>query len=131
MLARFAADAVLLVHLAFILFAIFGGLLALSKPRMTWLHLPALAWAIWVIGAHRICPLTDLENRLRMTAGQAGYDGGFIEHYLLPLIYPPGLTVQAQTLIAIGFTVWSLAVYAVVIRRWRRQRAQPGSRDFE
>lgn len=131
MLARFAADAVLLLHLGFILFAIFGGLLALWKPRATWLHLPALAWAVWVIGAHRICPLTYLENRLRTAAGQAGYDGGFIEHYLVPLIYPPGLTVQAQTLIALGFAAWSLAVYAVVVLRWRRQRAQPGSQDFE
>ncbi|WP_293369840.1 DUF2784 domain-containing protein [Nevskia sp.] len=122
MLARFAADAVLLLHLAFILFAVFGGLLVLWRARFAWLHLPALAWAVWVVGAHRECPLTALENHLLAAAGQAGYEGGFIEHYLLPLIYPPGLTAQQQTTIALAFAVWSLAIYALLLRQhWRRR----------
>lgn len=121
--ARLAADAVLLLHLAFVLFAVFGGLWVLRRPRATWLHLPAMAWAIWVVAAHRECPLTTIENRFRHAAGQAGYDGGFIEHYLLPLIYPPGLTAAQQTAVAIAFAVWSLAVYALAIRRHRRRMA--------
>ena len=120
MLARLAADAVLLVHLGFIVFAIFGGLLVIDRPRLAWLHLPAMAWAAWVVAAHQECPLTAIENGFRLAAGQSGYEGGFIEHYLLPLIYPPGLTLAQQTLIAGAFVVWSVAVYAVAYRRQRR-----------
>ena len=122
MLTRLAADAVLLLHLAFIVFAVSGGLWVLRRPRAAWLHLPAMAWATWVVAADRECPLTAIENGLRRTAGQAGYQGGFIEHYLLPLIYPPGLTGPQQTAVAAGFAIWSLAVYALAIRRHRQRR---------
>lgn len=120
MLPRLAADAVLLLHLAFIVFAVFGGLWVLRCPRVAWLHLPAMLWAAWVVAAHRDCPLTAIENGFRHAAGQSGYDGGFIEHYLLPLIYPPGLTPAQQTVIAAVFAIWSVAVYALAYRRRRR-----------
>jgi len=88
MIDRILADLVLLTHLAFIMFVVFGGLLALRWRWMPWLHLPALAWgaAIELFGG--ICPLTPLENALRRSSGEAGYHGGFVEHYLVPLIYP-------------------------------------------
>lgn len=120
MLYRLAADAVLLLHLGFIVFAIFGGLAVIARPRVAWLHLPAMAWATWVVVANQACPLTAIENGFRHSAGQAGYENGFIEHYLLPLIYPPGLTTSQQTAIGIVFAIWSVAVYAIAYRRCRR-----------
>lgn len=87
MLWRMAADALVVVHLSFILFVLLGGLLLLRWPRLLWLHLPAVTWGIVVECLHLGCPLTPWENQLRRMAGQAGYEGGFIEHYLIPLIY--------------------------------------------
>jgi hypothetical protein len=118
---RLAADAVLLLHLGFIAFAVLGGLLALRWRRAPWLHLPAVAWAAWIESSGGLCPLTPLENRLRVLAGQSGYPGGFIEHYLLPWIYPAGLTREVQLVLA-GFVVLvNLAVYAWV---WRRRASR-------
>ena len=118
---RLAADAVRLLHLGFIAFAVLGGLLALRWRRAPWLHLPAVAWAAWIESSGGLCPLTPLENRLRVLAGQSGYPGGFIEHYLLPLIYPAGLTREVQLVLA-GFVVLvNLAVYAWV---WRRRASR-------
>lgn len=97
---RYAADAVLLLHLAFILFALFGAILALRWPRVVWLHLPAALWATGIELAGAVCPLTYLENDLRLRAGQLGYAGGFIEHYLLPVIYPAGLAPAIQYVLA-------------------------------
>lgn len=118
---RLAADAVMLVHLAFVLFVAFGGLLVLRVPVMAFAHVPALAWGIWIEATGRICPLTPLENALRRRAGEAGYDGGFIEQYLHPLIYPPGLTRGAQ--LWLGLTVFLLngLVYGWLLLRWRRE----------
>lgn len=121
MLARMAADAVLLLHLAFIAFAIFGGLLVISRPWLAWLHLPAVFWAGWVVIANYACPLTAIENNLRHAGGQSGYHGGFIEHYLLPLIYPSGLTTTTQTQIGLLFALWNVVVYGTVLRRMRRR----------
>lgn len=120
MAARLAADAVLLVHLAFILFAVFGGVLLLWRRWLAVLHLPALAWGIWIEATHGICPLTRLENHYRALAGDAGYGGGFIEHYLVPMIYPAALTPDDQRNLAIAFALWSVAVYGVVAARCRR-----------
>ena len=88
MLERFAADAVLVGHLLFIAFVLLGALLALRWRWMAWLHVPALAWAVFVEVTGRVCPLTPLENALRIRAGEAGYAGGFVEHYLLGIVYP-------------------------------------------
>jgi len=100
MLYRLLADAVLLAHLAFILFVVLGGLLVLRRPRAAWLHLPAACWGVLIEYAGWICPLTPLENALRERGGLAGYPGGFIEHYLTALIYPAGLTRGMQ--VALG-----------------------------
>ena len=120
MIHRVAADAVLLLHLGFILFVLLGGLLAVRWRWAPWLHLPAAAWGVYVELSGGLCPLTPLENRLRSAAGEAGYTGGFIEHYLLALIYPAGLTHEIQyVLAAIVVGVNGLA-YAWVWRRRRR-----------
>ena len=87
MLLRLAADAVLVFHLAFIVFALLGGLLAIRWRWMVWLHLPAAGWGFFVEVTGRICPLTPLENMLREQAGSSGFSGGFVAHYLVPLIY--------------------------------------------
>lgn len=121
MLWRIAADALVLVHLSFILFVLLGGLLLLRWPRLIWLHLPAVAWGIVVECLHLGCPLTPWENQLRQMAGQVGYDGGFIEHYLIPLIYPAGLTPQIQIGLGAIVVLVNLAVYTWLIWRWRNK----------
>lgn len=122
--AAIAADAVLLLHLAFIVFAALGALLVLWRARWAWLHLPALAWAVWIVATHGICPLTPLENALRRAAGESGYAGGFIDHYLMPLIYPPGLTPQHQNWLAITLAAVNLLLYGFALLR-RRSRTPP------
>lgn len=120
MLPRLAADALVLLHLAFILLVLFGGLLVLKWRPALFIHLPAMAWGLAVECLHLGCPLTGWENRLRAAAGQAGYPGGFIEHYLWPLIYPAGLTPQIQLLLGMFVLLLNLAVYGYVAWRWRR-----------
>jgi hypothetical protein len=115
---RLAADAVLAAHLAFVLFVVGGGLLVLRQPRFAWMHLPAVAWAAFVEFSGRICPLTPLEVSLRRAAGEAGYSGDFVEHYMLALIYPDGLTRDLQLLIGTVVLLINLAVYLVL---WRRR----------
>jgi hypothetical protein len=119
MLAALAADGVVVLHFAFILFVVAGGLLVLRWPRLAWLHLPVVAWGAGIEFVGWICPLTPLENRLRRAAGEAGYAQGFIEHYLLPLIYPAGLTREIQ--IALGLFVLGVnaLVYGYLWWRWR------------
>lgn len=118
-----AATAVLVVHLAFIVFVLFGGLLAAWRRWMAALHLPAAAWGFLVEATGAACPLTSWENGLRERAGMARYDGDFIEHFLLALIYPEGLTRNLQFALAGGVVVFNLLVYAWVFRR-RRARAR-------
>ncbi|MBM7059685.1 DUF2784 domain-containing protein [Pseudomonas sp. UL073] len=116
---RLLADGVVLVHGLFILFVLAGGLLVLRWRRLAWLHLPAVAWGMLVELMHWRCPLTPLENRLRLAAGEAGYPGGFVEQYLIPLIYPAGLTVQIQLWLGLVVVLVNAAVYLFVLRRWR------------
>jgi len=120
MLDRIAADTLVLLHLAFILLVLFGGLLILKWRKAIYLHLPAAVWGVAVECLHLGCPLTDWENRLRVGAGQAGYQGGFVEHYIWPLIYPAGLTPQIQVALGAVVLLLNLGIYAWVIRRWRR-----------
>ena len=122
MIPRLAADAVLVVHLAFIVFVLVGGLLVLHRPIFAAMHLPAAGWAVFAELSGTICPLTPLENSLRRSAGAAGYEGGFIEHYLVPLIYPSGLTPRIQILLGLVVLAVNLAVYALAWQRWRRGR---------
>ena len=122
MLWRMAADALVLVHLGFILFVLLGGLLLLRWPRLFWLHLPAVVWGIVVECLHLGCPLTPWENQMRRMAGQAGYEGGFIEHYIWPIIYPAGLTPGIQLWLGSLVLVINLSVYGYLARRWSRTR---------
>ncbi|HEX5056568.1 MAG TPA: DUF2784 domain-containing protein [Gammaproteobacteria bacterium] len=116
MIYRLLADIVVVIHLLFILFVLFGGLLGLWRARLLWLHLPAFAWGLIVEFAGLICPLTPLENRLRYLGGEQGYSGGFIEHYLEPMIYPPGLTPGIQVVLGIFILLVNIAAYSTV---WR------------
>ena len=111
------ADLTVLVHAAFILFAVCGGLLVLRWPRTAWLHVPAVLWAAFIEFSGRICPLTPLENHYRELAGESGYSGGFIEHYVLPVIYPAGLTRDIQLWLGLGVLVVNIVAYGIVIRR--------------
>ncbi len=119
-MAAWLADLVVVAHGLFILFVVAGGLLVLRWPRVAWLHLPAAAWGVLIEWFGWICPLTPLENTLRKAAGQAGYSGGFVERYLLPLIYPPGLTPAVQLWLGLVVLVVNVAIYALW---WRRRRA--------
>lgn len=116
---RILADLVLLVHGLFVAFVVLGGLLALWKPRIAYWHLPALAWGALVIGMGWICPLTPLEVWLRERAGQDGYAGGFIEHYVVGIIYPEGITRTTQMVLAAVLIVGNIVVYTL----WARRRA--------
>lgn len=119
---RLAADGVLLLHLAFIVFALLGAALAVRWPKILFLHLPAAAWGFFVELSGRVCPLTTLENQLRLRAGQSGYTESFIEHYLLPLIYPIGLTRDVQLALAGVVVAVNLAIYGWLFFRWRKRR---------
>jgi hypothetical protein len=120
-LPRFLADAVVLVHLAFILFVAAGGLLVLRWPRLAWVHVPAVVWGALIELAGWICPLTPLENRLRAAAGDAAYAGGFIDRYIMPIVYPDGLTRGMQLALGIAVIAVNLLIYGrLVIRRKRR-----------
>jgi hypothetical protein len=120
MLYRLAADALVAFHAGFVLFVAFGGLLALRDRRFAWLHLPAAAWGAGIELAGGVCPLTPLENRLRQLGGEAGYAGGFVERYLLPALYPAGLTRRIEIGLGIAVLAGNALIYAVVIRRMRR-----------
>lgn len=117
MIYRLLADVVVVAHLLFVAFAIFGGLLLLRWRRCAWLHVPAAAWAVVVELAGWVCPLTPLEIWLRVRAGGTGYVGGFIEHYAVAILYPPGLTRGVQIALGLGLLVGNAAIYAWVLRR--------------
>jgi hypothetical protein len=116
------ADAVLVLHLAFILFVLFGSLLALRWRRIAWVHLPAALWGAVVEFTGWICPLTPLENRFRIASGAPAYSRSFIEHYLVPVIYPAELTREAQIALGVIVVALNAAVYGVLWRRRMRER---------
>lgn len=123
---RLLSDLVVLIHLVFILFVATGGLAALRLPQLALLHLPAAAWGTAVELNGWYCPLTPLENHFRRLAGDRGYDGEFIDHYLLPFIYPEGLTREIQIGLGLLVLVVNCIPYALLIRRLRhRHRASP------
>jgi hypothetical protein len=117
---RALADLVLVVHLSFVLFVVLGGLLVLRWPKMAWLHVPAATWGVLIEYAGWICPLTPLENSLRRSGGEAGYSGGFIEHYIQPALYPVGLTRGTQMVLGSLALLLNLAAYGAVIARSKR-----------
>lgn len=114
MLQGLAADFVVLLHFTFILFVVLGGLLLLKWPRLVWIHLPAVAWGVLIEFTGWICPLTPLENWLRLAGGAGGYSGGFVEQYILALIYPAGLTREVQFFLGLGVLIVNMAVYAAL-----------------
>ena len=119
---RVLADTVVIVHFSFILFVILGGLLALRWPKAVWAHLPVLMYGILIEFIGWTCFLTPLENYFRRQAGQAGYPETFTEHYILPLIYPGGLTKTLTTTLGIALILFNLLVYGWVIARTRRRK---------
>lgn len=123
---RLLANLVVILHVAFVAFAVFGGFLAWRWRRIMFAQLPALAWGAYVELSGRICPLTPLENMLRARAGEAGYSGGFIEHYILPALYPAGLTAQIQWWLAAGLIAVNFLAYAGLLARTARARSASG-----
>ena len=120
MIYRALADLTVVAHGLFIVFVVFGGLLVVRWPRVAWAHLPCAAWGALIEFRGWICPLTPLENHFRRLAGEGGYPGGFIETYLIPLIYPGAvLTREVQIGLGVGVVVVNLAAYGWVA--WRRR----------
>ena len=119
MLYRLLADAIIIIHLIFILFVISGGLLALRNKRWSIVHLPAVIWAAAIEFKGWICPLTPLENWFREKGGNAIYQGDFIEHYLLPIIYPADLTRGLQIFFGLSAIIINIAVYVWILNKIR------------
>lgn len=117
MLYRLLADLVVLLHVGFVLFVVLGGLCALRWRRAVWFHLPAALWGAGIEFVGGICPLTPLENHLRRLGGEAGYTGGFVEHYLLPVLYPDGLTREVQIALGLFVLVFNVVVYTIVFNK--------------
>ena len=120
------ANFTVLIHGLFIVFVIVGGILAWRWPKLVWLHIPALLWGLWIEISHGICPLTPLEKQFRQLAGEAGYAHGFIEHYLLPIIYPAGLTHDTQYLLAAILAAINVLAYGVLIKRHNTRHSRAG-----
>jgi Protein of Unknown function (DUF2784) len=120
MLMRIAADAIVLLHLGFIVFVSLGAFLVLRWKWVAWVQIPAVVWGVAIEFYGADCPLTPLEQRLRVAAGQDGYTGGFIEHYIVAIIYPAGLTAAMQVWIGMAFLAINAAAYALVVYRARR-----------
>ena len=119
MVFRILADATLVLHVAFVGFVLLGGLLVLRRPRLAWAHVPAVLWAAWVELAGSVCPLTPLENWLREQGGEAAYGSGFVEHYLLPLLYPDALSREIQSGLGVVVLALNAAVYILALHRRR------------
>ena len=113
------ATVVVLAHMAFVAFVVAGGVLALRWPRVAWLHLPAALWGTMIALVGWICPLTPLENWLRVRAGGRAYDTGFLEHYLLPILYPVGMTRGLQIATGVFVVLVNALIYWRVIHRVR------------
>jgi len=120
MLAKVSADLLVVLHFAFILFVMFGGFLVLKWWRVAILHIPCVLWGAVIEFSGWICPLTPLEHSLREAAGETAYSGGFIDHYILPLVYPAGLTREMQIWLGIIVLMINLFVYGLVIFRRKK-----------
>jgi hypothetical protein len=119
---KWLADGLVTLHAAFVAFVVLGGLAAMRWPRVAWIHIPAAIWGALIEFAGWICPLTPLENEWRMRAGERGYTGGFIDHYVVGALYPAGLTRQTQWLLGACVVAVNVTAYWNVYRRWRRAR---------
>ncbi len=127
MVYRVAADIVLVTHFLFIVFVVLGGILVIRYRRIVWVHVPAAAWGVGIELVGAVCPLTTVENWLRRNAGETGYAGGFVEHYIVPVIYPSGLTRSTQFWLAGVALLVNLLIYGLIYFRCRRSpdRKQP------
>ena len=117
MLYRFAADLVMLVHLLFVLFVVLGGFLSLKWRWLPWIHLPVAIYGAVIEFVHFVCPLTPLENLLRRKGGHEGFEGGFIETYLLRILYPDGLTRRVEIVIGISVLIINAVAYWLYLRK--------------
>ena len=122
MVYRVLADILVALHLAFVLFVVLGGILVLRRGSWAWVHLPVAAWGALVEFMGWICPLTPLEVRLRIAGGEAGYQGGFVENYLIPLLYPGALTRGHQVALGLLVVTLNALFYGLAVRRWVRSR---------
>jgi len=120
--SRILADLVVGLHFVFVVFVVAGGLLVLRWPKVAFVHLPAAVWGAAIEFAGWVCPLTPLENSLRRQAGESGYSTGFLEHYLLPVLYPSALTRDTQLLLGAAVIGINLAIYVYVLRRRHKRR---------
>ena len=118
------ADAIVALHFAFVLFVVLGGVLVLRWPRLVWLHVPAVIWGALIEFTGWICPLTPLENRLRRASGETGYQGDFIAHYILPVLYPNGLTRNDQLMLGCVALALNAVIYGFAFVRHRRRTAK-------
>jgi hypothetical protein len=116
----FLADAVVVLHLAFVVFVVLGGLLVLRYVWFAAVHVPAFLWGAYIEISGGLCPLTGVENHLRQKAGEAGYDAGFIEHYVYPVLYPPGLSRTTQLWLAACVLGVNGLIYGWILLRRRR-----------
>src|SRR5688500_5146694 len=121
---RASADLVLVAHFAFVLFVIFGGFVVWRWPRVAWVHVPVALYGATIEFLGFICPLTPLEVWLRRRGGEAGYEGGFIEHYITAALYPTGLTRELQLALGVGVLAINALVYGMLLRRRRRAGLQ-------
>lgn len=120
MIWRVLADIVVVIHLGFVVFVMLGGFLLWRWPRLIYVHLPAAVWGVLIEFAGWICPLTPMENAFRARGGQAGYDGGFIDHYIVPVLYPGGLSRNIQLALGLFALAVNVIAYSLFIRRRRR-----------
>ena len=119
MRARILANLVLAFHFVFVLFSVLGGFLVLWKRWIAWLHVPSVLWSSFVNLFSHVCPLTPIENRFRHLAGEAGYEEGFIQHYVAPLVYPGGMPRRMELIAGYSVLIWNAFVYAFVVLRRR------------
>ena len=130
MIYRVLADALVALHFAFILFVGLGALSAYRWPKVAWAHIPCALWGTWIEISGGICPLTPLEVRFRRMGGEAGYTGGFIEHYLIPIMYPSGLTRTHQLLLGGLVVAVNVGAYGLLLaRRVRSGNERPSPTD--
>ena len=122
MISGIAADIIVLAHLGFIVFAALGGFLVVRWPKFVFLHLPCALWGVLIAFGGWICPLTHLEMHFRQLSGQVGYDGGFIDHYVMPLIYPAGLTRGMQIAFGVSILSVNLGAYGRLLRNLTRKK---------
>lgn len=125
MIYRVAANLVLLIHFVVVVLAVFGGFGVLLDPRWAWVHVPVVVWSSVVNLAGWTCPLTPLENRLRIAAEGTGYEGGFVQHYLGPVVYPMGMPRRLELFAGVAIALWNAVLYACIYW-WRTHWAAAG-----